>query len=120
MIFEVVPSQADTKKIEEDVINLYKDFITSNDIPNFTSANSDKKYDSTFVKKGTLPGRLDSLAFNSRPGSFFPPFQFNKSWYMAKLLDTQERPDSIKGSQIIISYEGTQLAQEQKTACFWF
>jgi len=100
--------------MEEDVVNLYKDFLASNDIPNFTSANSDKKYDSTFVKKGTLPGKLDSLAFNSKPGSFFPPFQLDKSWYMAKLLDTQERPDSIKASQILISFEGTQLSQDQK------
>jgi peptidyl-prolyl cis-trans isomerase D len=114
VVFEVIPSQSDTKKIAEDVVSLYKDFLTSNDIPNFTSANSDKKYDSTFVKKGTLPGKLDSLAFNSKPGSFFPPFQLDKSWYMAKLLDIQERPDSIKASQILIGFEGTQIAQEQK------
>jgi peptidyl-prolyl cis-trans isomerase D len=114
VVFEVIPSVSDTKKIEEDVVSLYKDFLTSSDIPNFTSANSDKKYDSTFVKKGTLPGKLDSLAFNSNPGSFFPPFQLDKTWYMAKLLNTQERPDSIKASQILIGFEGTQLAQEQK------
>jgi peptidyl-prolyl cis-trans isomerase D len=114
VVFEVVPSPADKKKIAEDVVNLYNDFLASNDVPNFTNANSDKKYDSTFVKKGTLPGKLDSLAFNSKPGTYYTPFQFDKSWYMAKLIAVQERPDSIKASQILIGFEGTQLAQEQK------
>jgi len=114
VIFEVIPSAADKKKIADDVVNLYNDFLTSNDIPNFTNANSDKKYDSAFVKKGTLPGKLDSLAFSSKPGTFFPPFQLDNSWYMAKLISAQERPDSIKASQILISFEGTALAKEQK------
>ena len=114
VMFEVVPSQTDKKKIEEEVTSLYKDFLTSNDIPNFTNANSDSKYDSSFKKKGTLPGNLDSLAFSSKPGTFFPPFQNDKSWYMAKLIAVQERPDSIKASQILISFEGTQLAAQDK------
>jgi peptidyl-prolyl cis-trans isomerase D len=114
VVFEVVPSASDQKKIAEDVVNLYNDFLTSNDVPNFTNANSDKKYDSTFVKKGTLPGKLDSLAFSSKPGTFFPPFQLDKSWYMAKLIGAQERPDSIKASQILIGYEGTPIAKDQK------
>ena len=114
VVFEVVPSDTDRKKIADDVVNLYNDFLSSNDVPNFTNANSDKKYDSTFVKKGTLPGKLDSLAFNSKPGTYFPPFQFDKSWYMAKLIAMEDRPDSIKASQILISYAGTALDQNQK------
>jgi peptidyl-prolyl cis-trans isomerase D len=112
--FEVVPSDADKKKIAEDVAGLYKDFTSVSDVPNFTNANSDKKYDSTFVKKGTLPGMLDSIAFTSKPGTFFPPFQKDNTWYMAKLIALEERPDSMKASQILIGFEGTQLAQEKK------
>jgi hypothetical protein len=88
--------------------------MTSTDIDNFTNANSDSKYDSSFVKKGSLPGPLDSLAFTSKPGTFFPPFQFDNSWYMAKLIALEERPDSMRASQILIGFEGTQLAQDQK------
>jgi peptidyl-prolyl cis-trans isomerase D len=115
VVFEVVPSDIDRKKIAQDVANLYIDFQASNDIANFVNANSDKKYDSTFVKKGTLPGKMDSLAFASAPGTFFPPFEKDgNAWYMAKLLAVQERPDSVKASHILIAFEGTQLAQEQK------
>ncbi|MEI6900980.1 MAG: peptidylprolyl isomerase, partial [Bacteroidota bacterium] len=112
--FEVLPSAIDQKRIADDVATLYKDMLTSTDLPNFTNANSDKKYDSAFVKKGTLPGQLDSVAFKADKGTAFPPFEFNKSWYMAKLIDVQDRPDSIMASQILIAFEGSQLAQEKK------
>ena len=73
----------------------------------FTNANSDMKADTMFVKKGTFPSQLDTLLFAAKPGDVFPPFEFNNSWYMAKLLDMQERPDSMKGSQILLAFAGT-------------
>ena len=106
VIFDVLPSVADRKKTAEDVALLYKDFLGVADVVNFTNANSDSKYDSNFLKKGTLPGKLDSLMFNSSPGTYIPPFEFNNTWYMGKLLSIQERPDSMNGSQILISYAG--------------
>ena len=113
VIFEVLPSDADKKKIAEDVQNLYTDFITVSDVPNFVNANSDKKYDSAYVKRGTLPQKIDSLAFVSLPGTFFPPFEFNNTWYMVKLLAVQDRPDTVKGAQLLVSYEGTALSQNK-------
>ncbi len=114
VVFEVKPSETDKKKIKEDVESMYQEFTLTNTVPEFVNANSDKKYDSTFVKKGVLPQPVDSLIFASAPGKYFPPFEFNSSWYMAKLLDTQERPDSMTASQILISYQGTVLAQNNK------
>jgi len=107
VVFDVVPSPTDRKKTAEDVSQLYKDFLTISDLINFTNANSDNKYDSNFVKKGILPGKLDSLMFNASIGTYVPPFEFNNTWYMAKLLNIQERPDSMQGFQILISFAGT-------------
>jgi peptidyl-prolyl cis-trans isomerase D len=102
--FEVVPSDQDRRKISEDVALLYKDFATSTDAFNFANANSDKKTDTNFVKKGTLPPNLDSLLFISPVGTLFQPFEFQNTWYMAKSLALQERPDSMRGSQILIAF----------------
>jgi len=106
VVFEVTPSDIDRKKTAEDVDQLYKDFLSLSDPVNFTNANSDTKFDSNFIKKGTLPGKLDSLMFNSPIGTYVPPFEFTNTWYMAKLLDIQERPDSMHGFQILISHSG--------------
>jgi peptidyl-prolyl cis-trans isomerase D len=107
VLFEVQPSDIDRKKTAEDVNLLFKDFQTSPDVMTFTNANSDAKADTMFVKKGTFPSQLDTLLFSSKPGTVFPPFEFNSAWYMAKLMDMQERPDSMKGSQILFAFAGT-------------
>lgn len=107
VVFEVKPSDIDRKRTTEDVAQLYKDFMSSSDAQVFANANSDNKVDTTFVKKGTLPGQLDSLMFSSKPGTYVAPFEMNDTWYMGKLLAMQERPDSMNGSQILIAYAGT-------------
>ncbi len=115
VVFDVNPSDTDRKKIAEDVASLYKDFLTSPDVANFTKANSDKKYDSTFKKKGTLPGKLDSVCFSLPPGTIIPPFEFNSTWYMAKILATEERPDTMKATHVLISFAGSPLKNEAIT-----
>ena len=112
VLFEVKASDLDRKKIAEDVNLIYKDFLFSSDLPNYISANGDKKYDSTYKKKGSFPGILDSTSFSSKPGTLYPPFEMNNTWYMAKLLDIQERPDTMKGSQILITFAGSPLKNE--------
>ena len=104
--FEVLPSDADRKKTAEDVAQLYQDFLASSNVLNFTNANSDQKVDTMFVKKGKFPGMLDSLLFTQPAGSYYPPFELSNTWYMAKLLSTQERPDSMKGYHILIAWAG--------------
>ena len=106
VVFDVKPSDIDRKKTAADVAQLFKDFQDSPDVMIFTNANSDSKLDTAFTKKGKFPSQLDTLFFYSKPGTIFPPFEFNNNWYMAKLLDMQERPDSIKGSQILLAYAG--------------
>jgi len=113
VLFEVKASDQDRKKIADDVQSIYKDFISSSDLPNYINANGDKKYDSTYKKKGSFPGVLDSTAYTSKPGIYYPPFELNNAWYMAKLLDVQERPDTMKGSQIMITYAGSPLKDEK-------
>jgi peptidyl-prolyl cis-trans isomerase D len=114
VIFEVNPSPIDQKKIRDEVLSIYKDFLTSTDLPNYINANADKKYDSTYQKKGQLHGKIDSLAFALPVGTIIPPYEDNNSWNMAKILDRQDRPDSMKASQILITWEGTKVSESVK------
>jgi peptidyl-prolyl cis-trans isomerase D len=113
VLFEVKPSDIDRKKITEDAMSLYQEFTNSPDPVSFAKANSDEKYDSTFKKKGTLTGTLDSVCFKSVPGTFIPPFEFNNAWYMGKLLASEERPDTMKATHILVSFAGSVLQDEK-------
>ena len=73
----------------------------------FAYNKSDTKYDTGFVKKGVFPAQLDTLLFVAKPGTLIPPFELNNAWYMAHVVDLQERPDSMKGSHILLAFAGT-------------
>jgi len=115
VVFEVTPSEVDKKNTAADVAKIYTEFSAAVDAQTYTSANTDAKFDTGFVKKGTLPGKLDSLMFNSKIGTLVEPFETgNNAWQMAKLLDIQDRPDSMQGSHIMITWDGTNLNQNIK------
>ena len=106
VVFNVVPSTADRKKIRDDAVDVFKYFKESTSVPMFVNTESENRYDSTFFKKGELPVRLDSVMFNSEPGTFVSPYLEDNQWHMAKLMDVQYRPDSMKASHILLSYKG--------------
>jgi peptidyl-prolyl cis-trans isomerase D len=119
--FDVVPSEIDRKKTAEDVTSLYKEFLASTDPVTFLNANTDKKYDTGYVKKGVLPAKIDSIMFASKPGIYIEPFQMGNTWLMAKMLDTQERPDTMSGIQCLVAFnspasEGIKRTREQAKA----
>ena len=114
VVFEVTPSDIDRKNTAEDVAKIYADFTSVADAKTFTSANTDNRFDTGFVKKGVLPAPLDSLMFNSKIGTFVAPYESGNAWIMAKLIAIQDRPDSMQGSHIMISWEGTQLNENVK------
>ncbi|TSA27098.1 MAG: hypothetical protein D4R67_06725, partial [Bacteroidetes bacterium] len=110
--FDVKPSDQDRSNIASDVSQLYGEFVTVKEPMAFVNANSDKKFDTGFITKGALPGKLDSLLFNSSVGTIIPPFQEGETWYMAKLIANAERPDSILGSQLLVTFAGLEVNKE--------
>jgi len=106
VIFDVLPSEEDRSEARESVYAVYDDFRNAIDIPTFVNSTSDERYDSSWHKKGTLPVLIDSIAFNSTPGTLIPPFEDGSAWYMARLMDIQSRPDSMKAEHILITYKG--------------
>lgn len=106
VVYDVLPSAADRAKLIKEMGDLYVEFGTANDIPSFVNFNSDDRYDSSFKKKGSLPLSIDSAMFNSPVGTIVGPTIENNMIYIARLMDIQNRPDSLKASHILIAYEG--------------
>jgi peptidyl-prolyl cis-trans isomerase D len=108
VVYDVKPSVEDMNAINAETAKIYTEFQQTKDIPNFVNTNSDARYDSAWMKKGSLPVRLDSLAFKAAPGTFIAPFIENDMYTMAKIVDVQSRPDSLKASHILLTFEGSQ------------
>ncbi|MBN3035793.1 MAG: peptidylprolyl isomerase [Bacteroidales bacterium] len=115
VIFEVYPTNEDRSKIREEVFRIYDEFLTSENIPMFVNAVSDVRYDSSWHKKGSLAVQIDSLMFNSEIGTCVEPYIDSEKWYMARLMDIQNRPDSMKASHVLISFTGAFGSGEDMT-----
>jgi len=107
VVFDVLPSSADKVNADMEISKIYNELEKSElkDVENYVNANSDTRYDSTFFKKGSLPLKMDSLMFAEKPGFTEKPYVEENTYYIAKLIQTQMRPDSMKASVILITYK---------------
>ncbi len=115
VVFDIVPTPADLKALEEEVAKLFTEFKETADPASFVNSLPDAKYDSTYFKKGKLPLSLDSLAFGAQIGDFMAPVVENNEYVFAKVLDIKMRPDSVKASHILIQYEGARNSKTKRT-----
>ncbi len=114
VIFDVKPSPEDVAKIEKEVAEIEKEFkaVPIDNIVNYVNRISDVRYDSTFFKEGELPINIDSIMFNAPIGTMVGPYEEEETYTLARLVDIQNRPDSIKASHILIAYQGAFNAQQ--------
>lgn len=104
--FNVVPSKADVKKAKKDAEATWKYFVQTDRPEEFARGNTDKPYDTAWLKKSQLPPQLASLMFHSKVGTVSKPYFQNYSFIMARLLGSARRPDSMDASHILIAYKG--------------
>ncbi len=106
--FDIRPSADDKEFTRKTVIELYDELkgLKLADVPRFIGYNSDAPYDSTWKTKGSLPIQIDSLMFHNEAGYTAKPYLDNNIYHVARLMDVAMRPDSMKASHILISYQG--------------
>lgn len=106
VIFNILPSDEDLQAIEEETMDIYADWIRSNDPAEYVNNIPGNRYDSSWYAKGELSVFIDSLMFSEELGIFVEPYKDGATWYMAKLIDRQVRPDSASAEHVLIAYEG--------------
>lgn len=105
--FDVQPSPADIKAINDSVVSLFEEMQTTlnEEMEAFVSSVSDVKYDSSYYKRSDRAVSMyfpDSLLAGKGAGSYLTPRQVGNNWVMGKILNEQSRPDSVKFSVIAV------------------
>ncbi|THD33290.1 peptidylprolyl isomerase [uncultured Flavobacterium sp.] len=90
---------------KNDTIKGFKD-ITNNQ--EFVDANSDVKYDSTYVTKNNLPAQFADQLYNLPTGEVFGPYIYNGYYAISKSLG-KKAGASAKASHILVSYAGSKI-----------
>ena len=103
--FPVNPTAEDLAEIEQDVQKVWNEFQTVSDdeLAFFVNAESDRSYDSSYVKASSFRGPLAEQLATATAGQMFAPAMVGNEWMMAKVLGSAVRPDSIRASVIFIA-----------------
>ena len=102
--FPINPTQQDLADIENDVMKVWGEFQTTADdeIAFFVNAESDRAYDSTYVRASTFAAPIDQQVENAAAGSYIAPQITGNEWVMAKIINSAMRPDSLRASVVYI------------------
>ncbi len=103
VVFNATPSKADTAVVKEQINKLLEGFKTSKNDSLFVAINANTPAPLVYQKKGQLEPKLDSIMFNAAPGFVYGPYFSNGSYKIAKLINTQVGPDSVKARHILIN-----------------
>lgn len=123
VVFEITPSQADVDYSKKYVSDLIKDFAEIENAANFVNANSDLTYDSTWKSRKDVPAELEQVIFdqNNGIGFVYGPYENEGYYNIAKIVDMENRSDSLMASHILVSYanalrsDATRTKEEAKT-----
>ena len=123
-------ASAEDKKVVEDKVNGLLNSVEDNPLtttvneakvgfknaPNlveFVNANSDIKYDSTYVAKKDLPAEHAEALFNLASGQVYGPYMFGDYYCLTRNLGRKANANA-KASHILISYEGTKVQNKKE------
>ena len=102
--FPVNPTAEDLANIQNDVQKVWEEFQTVSDdeIAFFVNSESDRSYDSTYVKAATFKAPLDEQIAAASAGTLLAPQIVGNEWMMAKVMGSAVRPDSLRASVVYV------------------
>lgn len=113
--FEIRPSEEDIEASKDFVAQLKDEFAAAADVATFVNANSDKKYDSTWMSRKDLPAAVEADMFEQEIGFTTEPYDDNGFYNVARLVARADRSDSLKAEHILIAYEGAFRSEAKRT-----
>lgn len=117
VIFDIMPSAQDDQDAQAVVNGMKEDFTNTENVANFVNANSDERYDSTWMASTDVPAAIESMVFEggNQPGFVYGPYFDENAYNLVRIVDLQNRADSLKASHILISYNGALRSEDTVT-----
>ena len=117
VVFDIKPSLEDRQDALKYVQDMKADFTATDNVINFVNANSDKRYDSTWVGRTDVPQVVEAAVFDkdNEAGYVYGPYENEDAFNLVRIVDLQNRPDSLRASHILIAYKGAYSSQDTIT-----
>ena len=114
VVFEIKPSLEDRQDALKNLQEMRNDFASTDNVISFVNANSDKRYDSTWLGRKDVSELVEQAVFDGGNGVGFVygPYEEANAFNMVRIVEMQNRPDSLKASHILIGYKGAYGSQD--------
>ena len=114
VVFEITPSEEDDANALQFVESMKDDFTNTENVINFVNANSDLRYDSTWLGRPDVPAVAEEMLFDpqNEPGFVFGPYLDENAYNLIRLVDRQVIEDSLMVRVAILRHE---LSSSTKT-----
>lgn len=112
VVFEVVPSEEDIADANSQVLAVYDEFASTDNMKSFLLKNSDRQLSDYYYKNGelnTVSSDINDFVFNDGKG-VSKVFNKDNVFYVAKVMDTRMLPDSVFVKHILLQGEDVNLA----------
>jgi peptidyl-prolyl cis-trans isomerase D len=101
--FDVAPSEDDIKEAEKWINDTKDEFAAASDPVQFINLTADTHYTGFFIPLKDVPEILQDFVKKEDKTTVFGPYQEDGSFKIARLLDVEERPDSVHVRHILIA-----------------
>lgn len=115
IVFEIKPSKADVDFSRNLVNDLKDDLASIENVASFVNANSDLPFDSAWKSRTDVPAEFENAIFSNGAGFVYGPYENDGYYNVAKVLDVENRSDSLMASHILVSYANALRSTETRT-----
>ena len=119
VVFDVVPSLEDRQANLKSVLELKPQFEATEDPIAFVndSYNSSKRYDSTWLGSNDVPEVIQKAIFENGNGVgyVYGPYEDEDAFNLVRIVEMENRSDSLRASHILIPYKGSMSSQDTIT-----
>ncbi|WP_333808918.1 peptidylprolyl isomerase [Flavobacterium sp.] len=114
VLVENKPSKEDEQAMLSSIGEVKVKFDSVVNVGEFVNANSDIKFDSTYLAKKDLPLDYQEALFNLPIGGVYGPYVFNGHQCISKMIKRKANA-SAKASHILIAFKGAERSSATRT-----
>ncbi len=114
--FEVVPSETDVLNTEEGINELVNEFRQTETPVQFINLSSDSRHNEVYLSIDEVPEMIRDFVGEENTEDVYGPYLENETYKLARLIDVEDRPDSVRARHILISpnaYRSMEMANNE-------
>lgn len=117
LVFDIVPSEADTREAEEWIEKEKENFAAATDLIQYINLTADTRHTGVYRTISELPENLRELARSGDRSEVLGPYFEDGAYKLARIVDIADRPDSVRAAHILLSPNaGRSMAQAKVEA----